>query len=385
MIRFFKAKFFKALLFNPCIIFICLLFIPAVAGAVVQITDPGQAGKPVPVETVTLTLPDGTEEEAKTDEDGILYWPDGTLVEKLPEGTIISGGFVFSDVTGLITPKTGSVEPPSTTTSTPSKDTCGLPDQDHYQSISVGPNSKIGSGAKLKKKATGMLFGALNKTLGGSGISLGGGGKKKGPVTVKDPTSGDFVEFANGEGQVETRAGFTKDGLAVSTKILDCPGNGTFHAVWLEDQDGRRIFPYKYLIINIYRDWKLTVSWTYDHWTNGVHDQHREGGWVETGRDHLGSFPVNLEGEEGIKNSIWYTMGFDTAVKGIKHVGAIFALNPADLENAGRFHLVTHITQPETDPVSTIPFVSDLFAGKRENPKDDLMVFLKPHIINPMD
>ncbi len=231
------------------------------------------------------------------------------------------------------------------------KTSCTYPDSS-TKSISIGPNNEVGTNAatkdKLGSQAKGAAMGALNSVLGGSGVSLGGGGKGEEPKMDKDPTSGAFTPVSAGDTTVEIRSGLTDDGFVVSAKIDDTPGDGTFHAMWLEDGQGNVILPKKYWIFSLYRDWKLTVWWDYKRWQDGELVEHDHGEEVSFGREEIGRFAVWLE---GAKNAIWSQLGFGTAVKGVNHIGAVFpasvASNPCPLK------LVTHISLPKEDPVST--------------------------------
>ena len=175
------------------------------------------------------------------------------------------------------------------------------------------------------------------------------------------------------------RAGFTDEGLVVSTEIDDTPGNGTFHAQWLEDGTGKIYLPVRYLLIDIYRDWKLSVWWTYDRWVNGEHVEHDEGDSMTVGTDYIGSLRI-YEGAKGIANSIWHSMGFGTAVKGVKHLGAVFDVPPAALSGPCPLQLVTHISLPKQDPVSTMPVVGELFRSKPES-ESNFDVLIQPRLV----
>jgi flagellar biosynthesis chaperone FliJ len=261
---------------------------------------------------------------------------------------------------------------------------------DTYESIIIGPNNQFGSSAQTKKEirnkltgaATGAATKALGGLLGGSGVSLGGG-KSSGPDIYKDPTKGKFTRISSGNTDLDIRAGWNGDQLVVSTNIDDTPGKGTFHAQWIEDAEGNTYLPVRYLIIEMYRDWKLTVSWTEDHYVNGQHVYHNEGQAITTGRDHLGTWNL-FKGQEGAANSIWGMLGFETAVKGVKHIAAIYNIPPSIFPDQFQMQLVTHISQPKKDPVSTIPLVGDLFKHKDESKRrPELIVLIQPHMIKP--
>ena len=159
---------------------------------------------------------------------------------------------------------------------------------------------------------------------------------------------------------MEMRANLTDEGLLVSAKLDDVPGDGSFHALWIEDSEGRVIRPTRYLLFSMYREWWLHVWWTYDRWVDGQHVEHKEGGWRESGREERDGMLAFYGGEQGMQNAIWHQEGFDTAVNGIRAMGAVFPVTAADLEGPCPLRLVTHVTLPEEDPVKTQPLVSDL-------------------------
>ncbi|OOZ48279.1 hypothetical protein BOW39_11425 [Solemya velum gill symbiont] len=258
---------------------------------------------------------------------------------------------------------------------------CKIPDD---RSVTIGPNSKYGTGAKAKEKAASVVSGLLGGMLGGSGIGIGAPGSftgnesasDDGPKTVPDPALGKkFKRLVSTHPGMEHKAGVKAGGtfimvnnkLAASVRLDKAPSDGTFHAVWLHDGMGRIIFPVKYLIVSLYRNWQLTVLWTKDRWVDGEHVFHDEGRKVSVGTDYLGSVRQKLEGEKGVANSIWYRHGFNTAVKGIKHLVAIFPVTQAEL-NASKcpMYLVSHISLPGKNPVITTPLMLEVIGINRE-------------------
>jgi len=228
--------------------------------------------------------------------------------------------------------------------------------------ILVGPNSEVGSGARALQKATdtakGLLGGALGGLLGGGiggGDSFGGSGPS-GPETARDPVSeGSKQSFTDPATGTSIRVGAITQGAntRVSTTIDSAPGDGTFQTIYVEDGQGRRAGPIGYWIYELWRDWSLTVSWTYDRWVNNQHVEHREGGWSESGSNLLDRFKVPVWGEgEGL----WSKLGFSNAANGAKGLGTDFPITAAQLQQ-NPLDLVIHITQPKLDPVTTVPFV----------------------------
>jgi len=235
-----------------------------------------------------------------------------------------------------------------------------------HKSVSIGPNDKVGSRAQLGTD--------IKKSLGG-GAGLGGllggssggtfGSKKANPVpnrasggkepeTADDPIDdGDKVAQEVGDTELEVGALLVSDGLLVSSHIDDAPGDGTFQAVFLEDAYGRRMTPNRYDIYDLWREWTLTVWWTYDRWVDGQHVEHKEGGWSESERETMQL--AALRPGEAAENGIWSRLGFSAATKGVRSLGTHFALTPEDL--AEPVDLVIHTTLPEQDPVTTQPVI----------------------------
>ncbi|MCC3860187.1 hypothetical protein [Pseudemcibacter aquimaris] len=269
----------------------------------------------------------------------------------------------------------------------PQKNACTFPEQD-YESIIIGPNDEVGSSAQAAKemrdRVTGAAKGAATKAIGNLiGFGGFGGGGPKGPKTDKDRTRGDFSRISAGDTNLDIRAGWHDDQLIVSTDIADSPDDGTFHAQWLEDKDGNIFLPTRYLIFEMYRDWKLTVSWTEDHYVDGEHVFHDEGQEITTGRDHLGTWTL-FEGENAKLNSIWAMLGFDTATKGVKHLGAVYDIPMSDFPDDCQLQLVTHVSDPSKETVGTLPVLANLFKHedtRRKRP--ETVILVQPTIIEP--
>ncbi|OOZ40617.1 hypothetical protein BOW53_07125 [Solemya pervernicosa gill symbiont] len=239
------------------------------------------------------------------------------------------------------------------------------PDPAANRAISVGPNSEVGSGARLTEKATGMLGGALGGLLGGGGggfgmgpsSMMGGGDEPAQPDTVDDPVSKKLKKkFTHKPSGTKLRVGgkFNDKGLLISTTILDTPGDGTFQTAYLEDPRGHRGGPVGYWIYDVYQEWNLTVSWTHDRWVDGEHVLHEEGGWQESGTNLLDTFRVPVYEEP-----IWARLGFGSAIKGISSLGTQYLITKEQLKKEP-VYLVTHITQPNADPVTTVPMILKL-------------------------
>lgn len=234
-----------------------------------------------------------------------------------------------------------------------------------HVAVAIGSRGEVGSGArmtqKLKETVGGMAGGALGGLLGGrAGGLFGGGGGSRDPETERDPVDNDDKVKVKSEGvELALGARFNGDGeLVVSGTIgEDAPGYGTFHAVFAQDRDGRRLVPYRLDIYELWREWSLTVSWTYDRWVDGKHVEHKEGGWTERGRESK-YFSVLTRGEAR-EASIWHRLGFENASHGVRSLGATFKIAKKDLAG-GPINIVVHTTLPEKDPVMTVPMVFEI-------------------------
>ncbi len=268
--------------------------------------------------------------------------------------------------------------------------------------LEIGTNFDVGSSAELGNRATGAaksqalgsLFGSSSSSslgsIGGGSLFGNSSSADSGPETGDDPTTGDFTNGSSGGVDYSLRTNIGPGNkLTVSLDLKDVPGDGTFHSQWVRDSNGKYHLPVKFIIITLYRDWSLTVSWTYDRYVDGEHVEHREGGWSESGRDNLGSIRLNFSGEEGQENAIWNRLGFDTATKGVQHLVTEYDL-PSDVVNGPcPVRLTNHISLPDKDPVTTVPLLGDipmlgtLFKSEAERQeKQNLMMFITPHIIN---
>ncbi|GAA6136922.1 hypothetical protein NBRC116583_06690 [Arenicella sp. 4NH20-0111] len=242
----------------------------------------------------------------------------------------------------------------------------GLPDvctrPASNMSIIVGPNSEVGSKAnfkdKAKKKLAGAAVGALAKLAG-----LGGGGSNgaTGPTTYKDPVKRKYkTKLKSKKPKRELRTGgvFTPDGLLISSDIKKAPGKGTFQTVYLQNANGWRLAPIGIFMYEIWRDWKLSVSWTRDTFVDGDLVKHEEGGWTESWRELIARGEETIFGEVP-EAPLWEQLGFTTAVSGARSLGTLFPISPAMLRNQ-TWNLVIHVTDPKKDPVLTVPYVFEL-------------------------
>ncbi len=252
----------------------------------------------------------------------------------------------------------------------------------------VGANDKIGSGARLKNKVKEAFGGGFG--VGGSGGNSIGGGFGQGRSTFgsgggrpeigpkpdldDDPIDDDDKVTQEVQG-VELASGalWTDEGLLVSISIEDSPGDGTFQSVFLEDSEGRRRAPDEIRLYGLWHEWHLSVTWTYRAWVDNELVKEESGGWSADGRNVYVASSLS----EGTAQDagLWRMMGFKTANKGMRSIGALFKIRREDL--ARPMDLVVHTTLPEESPVTTVPIVGRLF---RQGEKDErnLDVLIRP-------
>lgn len=351
-----QSKLIAVLLF-----FLIAAFSVNDAAAVIGTMSVTDSGKPLPSTSMKIVTDSGTTiSESKTDDNG------KTSVSLPPEVSGTSVGIVIEGQEGAAgtqmveIPKT---EGPVTMAVDKSGGAIALDEpaavllQDAARPMVIGANGEVGSGARTKQKiketAGGMFGGAIGGLFGGMVQPGSGDSSDQSLNTVEDHFPREqrriFRDPATGV-EIGVGAMMTPRGLLVSTTILNSPDDGTFQTVFLQDPQGRRAGPVAYYIYELYSEWSLTVSWTYDRWVDGQHVEHREGGWSEGGRDLLGSFRVPAQGE-----GIWKQLGFSNAVRGIRSLGVLFPLQESLLKEQ-LMTLVVHISRPSQDIVSTVGF-----------------------------
>jgi|GEM_PF-4677735 len=227
----------------------------------------------------------------------------------------------------------------------------------NLEPIEIGPRSEVGTKSVGKK----VLEGAAGKALGGL---LGGGGSRGSsrssePKTKRDPTRKDdpisAINAETGAG-IGVRTKWTDDGLLVSTNIDESDDRGTFHYVYLVDENGRELAPSNIEIYKIWRKTTLTVSWTRSEYVDGALVSQTSGGWTESWTDDLGLFTRGDDSSGEQAPGIWQMAGYGRAHAGLRRIGATFALTPEEFAALGKVHLIVHITRPSQDPVITAPF-----------------------------
>jgi hypothetical protein len=224
--------------------------------------------------------------------------------------------------------------------------------------IDVGPNGKVGSGARTKEKALNTAMGLVGGLLGGGGG--GGGGGSSGPplmtCRIKDSEMTVFDDPATG---VSLRVGAKegKDGLTVFAKVDRSPDAGTFQTAFLENPAGDRQAPYRAGICGLWGEWQLTVSWTRTTYVDGQVVSREEGGWSKSGTFGIPGVLSSASRPDGL----WKRLGFSNASHGAREVALGYRLTPEQL--ASGVDLIVHVTRPSKDPVVTTPFILRMQRG----------------------
>lgn len=238
----------------------------------------------------------------------------------------------------------------------PVEETVPCPPKQARDPINVGPNSKVGSGARLRAKVGGMALGALAGALGGGG----GGGGSDGPdlwtCKIKESEYTVFDDPATG---VSLRVGAkrAKGGkVVIFSEIAKSPDKGTFQTAFLENpMTGETQAPGDVGPCDLWGEWKLTVSWTKTTYVDGQMVSRETGGWQKTGKFSIPGTLSKVDAPDGL----WKRMGFSNASNGAREMGMIFDVPPG----GGPLTFVIHVTRPRGDPVTTVPFVLTMTEG----------------------
>lgn len=232
--------------------------------------------------------------------------------------------------------------------------------------IEVGPKEEVGKEGFAGKQGKKVVSGIISGVLGGE--SRRG---DKGPKTRRDPTRKQeyqFISRAPGDTETGARARWTEDGLLVSARIEESDDKGTFQTIFLQDCSGRRLYPVRIDLYKIWAEHSLSVSWTRTTSVDGQVVGRESGGWSDTWTEDLGTHRDPGETAAGEYPPIWQQVGYDRAQAGVQQLGAYFNLDPEALAGTGDLALVTHVTLPDADPVTTVPFNWLISAGDEEQP-----------------
>lgn len=229
-----------------------------------------------------------------------------------------------------------------------------------FKPLEIGPQSKYGSGASntAKDVAKNVLGGLIGGLFGGGGGSPGStGGPADRPPLDPNPFQqmGTFTD--SGTGTAIRLAGRQTDtGMLLATGIEKGGGKPTIHSITLHrDDDCSVMMPDQYFLYELYLNWHLSVTWTRTTYVDNQVVKRESGGWSSGGSELIGR--GIFAASQGGAGSIWQQFGFDRATGGPKTVGAEFKGLAKGSAAKSPDKAVVHITRPDQDPVTTVPFV----------------------------
>jgi hypothetical protein len=247
---------------------------------------------------------------------------------------------------------------------------------------------EMGDAAGFGEQMAGKVASAaVGKLLGG--LMGGGGGSKKKPDLYKDEIKKKHKEKFKDEPtntQVSLGGQLFKDGLLLSSRVDKSKGKSTFHTMFLERPDCTRIFPVRQMGYGLWGEWSLSVSITKT--TRSYQDGKLVGESVEkSGWSKAGTFDfsnnMNILIDDGVSDELklvldpavaylnqlksqigtpmWQEMGYGEPMKGLRAVGAVFEVSPADI--SPDTIAVIHVTRVEKGQYTTVGFPFNMAVG----------------------
>jgi hypothetical protein len=179
---------------------------------------------------------------------------------------------------------------------------------------------------------------------------------------------GPWYELANGDTTVEIggwlykpRSKQKKPEIRIAQRIKDSPDKGGPHMMFLQNRDGRILRPTGYMIFEVWRLWKLTITITRDTWVNGEHTSHSVTRESTQWKELVDRYKVMMEAP-----GIWEQFGVAPFGK-LKGIIAQFPL--PEHFNPANWTLISHITAKDTingkDVIRTVPVVAMIGQGKK--------------------
>jgi hypothetical protein len=242
--------------------------------------------------------------------------------------------------------------------------------------------------AKLGGLVKGAALGALGKALStATGGMVNVEGKKKNePDMYKDPVekaSFQELEFDDLDTELRMGAKLASDGLVLSTRLDDAPDKGTLHAIYLEDENCDRLYPFALWTYELWGEWSLSVSWTRTTETyqdgNLIDRDVQTGGYTDAGRELLasdsgaidlatgeGKLPPGVSGSDlaryqdelrkGLGQPLWAQLGFGAPTSGARGIATPFRASPEQMQRIleGKWAAVVHVTRDAGDHFETV-------------------------------
>ncbi|WP_138237892.1 hypothetical protein [Mariprofundus erugo] len=226
-------------------------------------------------------------------------------------------------------------------------------------------NKAAASATDLAKGALGSLIGGGSGMFGGGGNTFGGG-QGNGAKLVKQP-KGPWDVVKSGRTGLELggwefvpRSNQKQAEIRIAQRIADSPDNGAPDSMWLQDANGNILQPIGFMVFELWRHWRLTVTVTRETYVNGElvsrSVTRNSTGWKEL----VDRYTALLEAPP-----IWKRLG-GTAFDKLKGVIMEFPL-PEHFDPA-QWSLITHVTARAKingkEVIQTIPFALDIVKGE---------------------
>jgi len=225
------------------------------------------------------------------------------------------------------------------------------------------------AGNKAKSAIGGLAKGALGGMLGGGGGMFGGGpfgGGGGGARLVRKP-KGPWDAVKSGKTALKLGGWAYKPHsrkvqpqIRIAQRITDAPDNGGPDSMWLQDGNGNILSPTGYMVFELWRHWRLTITITRESYVNGELVSRSVSRESMQWKELVDRYKVLMEAP-----SIWERLGGRPFDK-LKGVIVEFPL-PQNFDPS-KWSLVTHVTSKAKvngkEVIRTVPFVMDIVPGK---------------------
>jgi hypothetical protein len=220
------------------------------------------------------------------------------------------------------------------------------------QPIDVGPNSKVGSGARRRQKVASTAIGMLSGLVGGRGggdSPVGSSGPQTLDCRIHDK---DLTVFSDPSGvSLGVAAREVKGQVRVFAKVMSSPDKGTFQTAFMHDRVGENAGPRDVGICSLWGEWNLSVSWTKTSYVNDQMVSQASGGWSRAGEFVIPGTATGADHPDGL----WRRLGFSNASYGARELQIDYPESHEGLTH-DPVDLIIHVTRPARDPVDTTPF-----------------------------
>lgn len=219
-------------------------------------------------------------------------------------------------------------------------------------------------------RAASAVKSAIGGLLGGGGGMFGGGnpfgGSGGGARMVRKP-KGPWDGLARGKTAIKLggwiykpRSKKVQPQIRIAQDITDSPFEGGPDSMWLQDGNGNILRPIGYMIFEIWRHWRLTITITRETYVNGELVSRSVTRESTQWKELVDRYKMILQAP-----SIWERLQARPFGR-IRGVIAEFPL-PEHFDPS-KWSLITHVTSKETmngkEVIKTVPFVANIVQGE---------------------